>query len=274
MAETIRTSMTKSQIATVAGNALLTLLVDITNDGILSDEEITTLHNWLAANQEQPIPAIARLTKALAVYAQPGTSAHNDKACVLKAIEAALPVNDRKLAASQRREAEKSGRQLIKEQEAKEKQRQRELLAQEKQKNKHVYVADFMVAGAKRKEYSENIDMYADIGDPALFERDRGNEHDDNATYVLTKGYLEMGYVPRAEAKAIAKLLDSGHKYRATIKKILGYDKPIPVIRAYFYPPEATLPKLETYKEPKGCGCLAVILIAAITIPAYFLLKI
>jgi hypothetical protein len=136
-----------------------------------------------------------------------------------------------------------------------------------------VHVADFMVAGAKRKEYSENIELDADIGDPAFFERDHGNDHDDNATWATTHTGLEMGYVPRADAKIIAKLLDSGHKYRATIKKILGYDKPIPVIRAYFYPPESTLPNLETYKEPKGCGCLTVILIAAVALPAYLFLK-
>jgi HIRAN domain len=112
------------------------------------------------------------------------------------------------LAARHRREAEKTERERKKEQET-----------QEKRKNKPIHFADFMVAGAKRKEYSENIELYADEGDEAFFERDYGNDHDDNATWVTTKHGFEMGYVPRGEARTIAKLLDSKHKYRSTIKK-------------------------------------------------------
>lgn len=197
MSDTIRISLTKNQIEIDKGEGLLRLLLDITNDGILSEEETNQLKTWLAENQTASIPAIAYLSSALGAYADTSNPAYKDKTALLKAIEASLPINDRKLAASQRMQAEKDEKQRQREQKDLEKQLQLEQKAQEKQKNKSVHYADFMVAGAKRKEYSENIELYADIGDPALFERDLQNEHDENATFVLTKGHLEMATCQR-----------------------------------------------------------------------------
>lgn len=42
--------------------------------------------------------------------------------------------------------------------------------------------------------------------------REPTNPHDKNAVAVMTEDGLKLGYVPRTDSPAVAKVLDSGHE--------------------------------------------------------------
>lgn len=61
-----------------------------------------------------------------------------------------------------------------------------------------------------------------------LLQREPDNEYDPNAVLVLSERDIGIGYIPRQQAKRIAKLLDAGHDYDAFISEILGGTKAKP----------------------------------------------
>lgn len=122
---------------------------------------------------------------------------------------------------------------------------------------------DFMVAGAKLEQFAEFIDGAVGPRDEILFEREPDNEHDKNAVRVHAGRNYCIGYVPREDAEAMAKLLDSGAKYLAHVKKMLGDERQIPVVVADFYPADAEGEALRTEQDAtKGCGCCLGLLVA------------
>jgi hypothetical protein len=48
------------------------------------------------------------------------------------------------------------------------------------------------------------------LGDRLVLMRETGNQHDPDATLVLTRGGVKIGYVPRQYSQLIAGILDSG----------------------------------------------------------------
>src|SRR5271170_2158265 len=57
-----RVSLTPSQCASVEGQELLTLLCEITSDGLVTKEGVQRLNEWLAGKSESGIPAISFLS--------------------------------------------------------------------------------------------------------------------------------------------------------------------------------------------------------------------
>src|SRR3989442_1081867 len=53
-----RVTLTKAQGASPTGQALINLLVEIGNDGIVTEEEVRRLQRWLMDNAESDIPAV------------------------------------------------------------------------------------------------------------------------------------------------------------------------------------------------------------------------
>ena len=56
-----RMTLTKTQGASPTGQALINLLVEIGNDGIVTEEDIRRLQRWLMENAESEIPAVGFL---------------------------------------------------------------------------------------------------------------------------------------------------------------------------------------------------------------------
>jgi hypothetical protein len=57
------------------------------------------------------------------------------------------------------------------------------------------------------------------VGDPLALVRERDNGHDRNAVRVEWQGHM-LGYVPRADNAAVARLLDRGAQLRARIVRL------------------------------------------------------
>ncbi len=96
-----------------------------------------------------------------------------------------------------------------------------------------------MVAGVHVGNRQQIIESRVSVDGPVLLKRDRHNRYDANAIAVTSlKGEL-IGYVPHEDAQELASLFDDRNQYAATVTKILGYNKAIPVIQADFYGPDA-----------------------------------
>jgi hypothetical protein len=90
-----------------------------------------------------------------------------------------------------------------------------------------------MVAGVRYEGRPEVIARHCVVNDVAYLYRDRANRFSGNAVEVRLSNGMQAGYVPEELAREIAPLLNSGHRHRAYVKKILvGGRVPIPVIIA------------------------------------------
>ncbi|WP_301100739.1 HIRAN domain-containing protein [Propionivibrio sp.] len=69
------------------------------------------------------------------------------------------------------------------------------------------------------------------LGDRLTLSREPGNRHDRNAVRVDWNGQ-QLGYVPRAENRAVARALDAGEKLEARVAKLR--DDPNPWRRVEF----------------------------------------
>lgn len=69
------------------------------------------------------------------------------------------------------------------------------------------------------------------IGDRLSLARERDNRHDRNAVRVEWKGQ-KLGYVPRAENRAVAQALDTGEQLEAKVSRLR--DDPDPWRRIEF----------------------------------------
>jgi len=63
------------------------------------------------------------------------------------------------------------------------------------------------------------------VGDPLSLIREPDNRHDRNAIRVEWRGH-KLGYVPRAENRAVAAALDGGDKLVARISRLTEHPNP------------------------------------------------
>ena len=63
------------------------------------------------------------------------------------------------------------------------------------------------------------------VGDPLDLIREPENRHDHNAIRVEWRGH-KLGYVPRAENRAVAKAMDQGDKLVARIARLSEHPNP------------------------------------------------
>lgn len=230
-------TLTKKHIQEQAGADLLQICQTMAADGSLTDEEINGLADWLSGTASSDIPGILFLRGLVNRILEDQEITDAERKDLFAGIERVLPADVRETVRIARRRVE----------------------TVETERNRPIEYFDFMVAGAKRREYSEMIEGVVDEGDEIFFEREPDNPADENAVCVHAGRNYKIGYVPRADARTMAKLLDGGSRYQAHVKKILGYDKPIPVVMAQFFSSAATREglhdKTDAVKGSKGCGC-------------------
>jgi hypothetical protein len=249
-----RRSLTKTQLETPAGAELLSLCQTITEDGRVSEAEVTALRDWLSRNRDSGLPSEDFLIATVEEILADGRITHDELEDLHEALETVLPPDLRKGAQGKRREAAAEDRRLAKEQTAAAK----EQAAAERERTRPVASYDFMVAGVGHDGRDEIIRDFMDGDDPnaiVYLARDPANEHSDNAVEVrLSEGEC-IGYVPERDnmAREIAEYLDTGHKHLAFIKKILtGGRSPIPVVVAHIIRPDAEVEGAVTQDEVPG----------------------
>lgn len=101
-----RVSLSKKQLTTEAGQSLLSLLAEVTQDGSLSDAEVHKLRDWLEANREcADVPAIAWLRELLQAVLADGKVTPDERWDLLLAFDKVFPPEERVLAKLRRKNA-------------------------------------------------------------------------------------------------------------------------------------------------------------------------
>lgn len=230
-----RLSITKLQRRTSIATDLLDLCQAITEDGHLDEGEIEALRLWLADNRGADLPAIAFLAETVERILADGRVTPDEHRDLYRAIETVLPPD---LRASVR------GTRVALEDADKERSRRAKAeAADSRERNRPLEHYDFMVAGVRYEGRSQAVETWAAPDVAIQFEREPKNRYSKNATLVKVQvADAVLGYVPEVLAADLAPLLDSGHQYRARIKKVLGGGRsPVPVVVADIFGPDADL---------------------------------
>jgi len=93
-----RLSLTKRQLEEECGMQMLNLLSRITADGVLSDDEIKELADWLLQHQGHDLPAIAYLIDVVHGILADGRISDSERVDLFFAIEKVLPPTERRTA--------------------------------------------------------------------------------------------------------------------------------------------------------------------------------
>jgi hypothetical protein len=264
-----RISITAAQAKTEAGAQLLKLCQEVTGDGQLSDEEIAAIRHWLVENSTVELPAVAFLSAAVSDYFNPDSSNFCYRKPLYSAIEAVLPVSERKQATDKRREIEAAEKNRVREEKKQQAQQEKRRKKEARERNRPILHANFMTAGCKYENRQDIIDRYVDIGDPAVLTRDKANQFSPFAVKVMTQSGRQIGFVPEVYAEDIAQALDENAKYDAIFTKILGYDFSIPVVDVKFFRQDADKGGKPVHQPPKKtflAGYIALGLAALIII--------
>ena len=230
----IRVSIIKKEQEQPAGAELLALCLSITDDGVLSKQEIVELVACLNKHRSAELPAIQYLTPIVKPIVADGFPAGQAKKELHIAIERVLPPAYRKLAKQQRRKAEDA-------------ERMREY--QEYRRTTPLGF-DFRVAGVAYEGRSKIVEQYVRMADTVQLVRDKHNKKSKNGTAIkiLLNNRKCIGWVPELDiwgdessdkiSEEVSRLLDEGRPYLAVIYDWYeGYKKSIvPLIELTVYP--------------------------------------
>lgn len=262
-----RVSLRKKDSLEGAAADLLALCESVTADGVLSDLEIDHLREWLGRNASSDLPAVKFLRDIVEIVLQDKQITGEERKQIYKAIETVLPPDIRKYVVQKRRIVEALEKEKEKQERKARRAAETERLRADRQASAPVLDADFMVAGVSYEGRDRVVRRHVRAGDSVYFVRDPANEYSQFATEIRAANGKQIGFVPEEWAEEIAPLLDSGHQYRATVKKVLtGGRTHIPVIVAGIFEPDVKLEGLNkaasTSTSWTSCGC-AILIIAA-----------
>jgi HIRAN domain-containing protein len=233
-----RASITKLQRETAAATDLISLCQTVTEDGHLADEEIAGLRQWLTDHRGSDLPAIPFLLETVDHILADSKVTSEERRDLYRAIETVLPPDIRQSVRGTRASAERVAKEAGRQQ----KELARELARQEQDRTLPVESWDFMVAGCRYEGRGMVIREHCEPNDIAYLIRDRANRYSRNAVEVRLSNGMQCGFVPEEHAIDMAQLLDTGHRHRAYVKKILGAGRaPIPVIVADLFVPDAVV---------------------------------
>lgn len=233
MSEPHQIGLSARQQASDAGVELIELCSTITENGRLLDPEIEALKEWSERNRDVDFPSRALLTEKVWRAITVGAISDADRTELQVAIERVLP--------PEARYTPKSVKSLPR------------VVAEPVDRNAPLDTYEFLVADTRVDGRSTAISRYAFNGDEVLLVREPYNPHSRNAILVrLLSGY-DIGHVPEADARTLARHLDNDLRYRANIKKILsGSLSPVPVIVAEVYADDAIVEDVRRTGETRG----------------------
>lgn len=230
---TRRVTLTKAQRATSAGAELVALLTELSDDGVVTREEMARLRAWLEVDRGADFAACPFLYQVIDTIAGDGGITEDELDTLASAIERVLPPEIRKHAAEKRKHQRAARREALRG--ARQMERAAALEARERARPLHR--GDFIVAGAGRSAERREACEDLQVGERVTLEREPENRHDANAILILNAAGDELGYVPREDAAEMAPLLDAGGWVEAIVKKVIeargGYMLPIVISTIY-----------------------------------------
>jgi hypothetical protein len=141
-----RVTLTKAQRSTPSGVDLVALLTELSDDGVVTRDEIARLRAWLEVDRGLDFAACPFLYEVIETIAGDGAITEDELDIVAAAIERVLPPEIRKHAAEKRKqlriarlEALKAARQL-----------ERAAALEARERARPLHRGDFIVAGAGR----------------------------------------------------------------------------------------------------------------------------
>jgi hypothetical protein len=214
--ESRRVFLTKAERGSGVGQELIALLLELSDDGQVTRDEMNRLRHWLEVDRGVEFPACAFLYQIIDTIAADGeiTDAELDR--LMLGIERVLP-NDVRAVARDKRKQHREARRVTN---AARRAAAREKATTARERTRVLHRGDFVIAGVRFSERREACELI-DAGDRVMLEREPDNRHDNNAIFVLATDGSELGYVPRGDAREMAPLLDAGAACEATVKKLL-----------------------------------------------------
>lgn len=238
-----RVTLTKAQRATPSGVELIALLTELSDDGLVTRDELARLRAWLEVDRGVDFAACSFLYEVIDTITGDGEITDDEMDTLASAIERVLPPEVRKHAAARRKQQRTARREALKA--ARQTERVAELEARERARPLHR--GDFIVAGAGRSAERRAACEDLRAGEQVVLEREPDNRHDGNAILILNVEGDELGYVPREDAAAMAPLLDAGGWVEATVKKVIearsGHTLPVIISTIYRHGVERRSPE-------------------------------
>jgi hypothetical protein len=235
-----RVTLTKAQRATPAGSELIALLTELSDDGVVSRDEMARLRAWLEVERGVDFAACPFLYEVIDSIASDGEITEEELDRLAMAIERVLPPDIRKLAAEKRKQRQTARRET----QRAAREAERAAAREEQARARPLHHGDFIIAGAMRSAERRDACDHLAVAERVHFEREPDNRHDANAILIFTEGGDELGYVPREDAKEMAPLMDAGNWADATVKKLLESREgsALPVVVSKMYRPEVKRP--------------------------------
>jgi hypothetical protein len=178
--ETRRVTLTKAERDSAVGQELIALLLDLSDDGQVTRDEMNRLRHWLEVDRGVEFAACPFLYEIVDTIAADGEITDPELDRLMLGIERVLPNDARSIAREKRRkhrEARKVANAAIRT-------AVRDKAMAERERTRVLHRGDFVVAGVRfseRREACETIER----GAPVILERESDNRHDKNAILVL-----------------------------------------------------------------------------------------
>ena len=228
-------ALTKPQLASELGAELLSLCQTVTADGRLAPEEIAGLQQWLRDAEAAELQAARFLRGVIERVLADGRITAEEYQEVYRAVEAVLPFEARQQAHAARERAESSDLSARAQAAA-----AQTTVARAAQAESAASVdVTFMVAGVRQDGRPALIEQHASAGMAVTLELAAAGTHRDEAIAVKLPDGTQIGFVPAAETRQIAALLQQGARCSAHIVRIRSSGRsPIPVVQVRFFPAE------------------------------------
>lgn len=221
---------------------LLSMLEAVTADGRITPDEASLISEWLSANSEVQFRGSELLRTLLTNILADGQITPEELKELYKAVERVLPLESRRGAKERRRAVELHEKAKLT--------AEKEQTRKERLNNKPAARLNFLVAGVAYEQRSLTVTRFVTHGCPVFLRRQPDNAYDPNAIEIVLSNDRVVGYMPREDAAACARLLDGGFLHSAYVKKLWeGREHTIPVIEAQIYRPEANLAGLVSQNQ-------------------------
>jgi hypothetical protein len=254
-------TLSNTDRATKVGRQLIDLLVELSDDGNVSRDEMSRLRLWLEIDHGVNFPCLAFLHETIEHISSDGEVTEDELDRLALAIERVLPKDIRLAAIAKRkqvREERRADREKKRQSLAAQRAESRKARNAERMRARILHQSEFPVRGSFRSEERREACERLQEDDSVKFEREPDNAHDANAILVLAEDDSELGYVPREEAAAMARLLDAGAEVDARVRLLWktpdGQVVPILRVRIRRGDADSSIPAVSAISRRAGKG--------------------
>lgn len=228
----MRVYLTKDELTTESGTALLELCLAITSDGKVDLQEIKDLHRWLRKHiDDSSIVAIGYLSDIMKRITADGVIDRDELIELHLAIERVIPVALRTPAIQARKKRDAARAERRKQKRAKEKeiekaererQREREVVQANRIRHEFCKVAGITFPNEDGSE-RQDIASQCHVGENVYFNHDTDNQHSMFAVAVLRRDtHEQLGHVPAYLSDRLLSIAQEGYLVAGVITEITG----------------------------------------------------